>query len=789
MIANIVWGAPDWVLPSVVLLTVAAVFVVWSYARTKTLMSVRCLAGMLKLLGLTALAICLVEPLLHSERPQPGANMFIILADSSESLQVADKQGNKTRAERVQTVLKPKSSWQSRLGQDFELRRYSFDNQLRSVTDFSELSIDGAGSALHTALGTLARRFRKRPVAGILLFTDGNATDWQDPLAGQSSWTWAEMPPVFPVVLGGETTKRDIRLGQVSVSHSNFEQAPVTIRAELTGHGYQGREIVVQLLDHEDQVIEEETIQGPQDGRSVAHRFQVRPPTAGVHFYRVRAIAKAETAAWEDAKKSREATLANNTRHIAVNRREGPYRILYVSGRPNWEFKFLNRAVHEDEEIQLAALLRIAKREPKFVYLGRDGGNRSNPLFRGAEDGKDETAESYDQPVLLRLGVRDESELRDGFPKTADVLYGFDAVVLDDLEAEFFTRDQMTLLHHFVSRRGGGLIMLGGQESFVKGQYQRTPIGELLPVYLDKVPPAAEEQSYKLALNREGWLQPWMRLRVTEDEEKERLAKMAGFLTLNRISHIKPGAQVLAHATNRTGDEHPALVTQRFGRGRTAAVLIGDLWRWGMRREEEEPDDLARAWRQMMRWIVADVPRRVEIEVQKQSLDAREAVQLLVRVSDEEFQPLDNAKVKIGVTTPGGESVELTAEASLTEAGVYHATFAPREAGPYLAHAVVSGADQSDVGEQKIGWTAQPKLDEFQSVELNRQRLTNLAAKTNGQVIQLNRLDRFVADLPNRKVPITEPRIDPIWHHWMVFVFAISCFIAEWGLRRWKGLA
>ena len=36
----------------------------------------------------------------------------------------------------------------------------------------------------------------------------------------------------------------------------------------------------------------------------------------------------------------------------------------------------------------------------------------------------------------------------------------------------------------FVSARGGGLLILGGQESFTKGKYDQTPLGELSPVYI-----------------------------------------------------------------------------------------------------------------------------------------------------------------------------------------------------------------------------------------------------------------------------------------------------------------
>src|SRR5690606_6858534 len=101
---------------------------------------------------------------------------------------------------------------------------------------------------------------------------------------------------------------------------------------------------------------------------------------------------------------TREATIANNSRIVMVDRGEGPYRVLYVSGRPNWEFKFLRRALDEDMEIRLTALLRIADREPKFEFRGREG-EASNPLFRGFGNQDAEEIERYDQPVLVRLGV------------------------------------------------------------------------------------------------------------------------------------------------------------------------------------------------------------------------------------------------------------------------------------------------------------------------------------------------------------------------------------------------
>ncbi len=122
-------------------------------------------------------------------------------------------------------------------------------------------------------------------------------------------------------------------------------------------------------------------------------------------------------------------------------------------------------------------------------------------------------------------------------------------------------------------------------------------------------------RSYRLSLTREGWLEPWVRLRGAEDDERKRLARMPPFQTLNAVRGVKPGATVLAVSTADGERPMPALVEQRFGRGRCGALLIGDLWRWGLRRPPEPEQDLDKAWRQIVRWLVADVPQRVEVDL------------------------------------------------------------------------------------------------------------------------------------------------------------------------------
>src|SRR5256885_16829901 len=92
-----------------------------------------------------------------------------------------------------------------------------------------------------------------------------------------------------------------------------------------------------------------------------------------------------------------------------------------------------------------------------------------------------------------------------------------------------------------------------------------------------------------------------------------------------------------------------------------------------------------------------------------------------------------------------------------------------------------------DVGRAQAGWTADPAAEVFRSLKPNRVLLETISRQTGGEVIAQDRLDSFAANLPKRKAPITESWTLPLWHRSTVFVFALACFIAEWGLRRWKG--
>ncbi|MCH8118736.1 MAG: hypothetical protein IIC00_03280, partial [Planctomycetes bacterium] len=500
LLGSITIPESPWVWLAVPVLIVTVIILVWSYRRSAETGAVHKTAFCLRLLGMLVLVLCLMEPLWSGRRVKSGANLFVVIADNSSGMNVRDREATLSRGEILQAALKVnKSDWLGTLADNFQVRQYIFDSRLRRTTDFSELIFDGKASAIGVSLRTITERYKGRPLAGVLLMTDGNATDM-----GEQFYDLSGVPPVYPVVIGGRRPLKDISLTNVSVSQTSFEDAPVMIQADVEASGYAGKTIVVSLTENSGKVVERQTQKISRNDEKQVFRFRLRPEKTGVLFYHLNVKEEiAQDKLPDQLEAPSEATMANNKRTLVVDRGKGPYRILYVAGRPNWEYKFLQRAISEDEQVQMVGLLRVARREPKYDWRGHVGED-SNPLFRGFDNKDEEQTEQYDQPVLVRLNTRDAAELRDGFPKTQEELFGYHAVILDDVEAEFFSHDQMELLREFVAERGGGFLMLGGKESFQQGNFNRTPIGQILPVYLDR--PAQQETVTRAYLNltREG---------------------------------------------------------------------------------------------------------------------------------------------------------------------------------------------------------------------------------------------------------------------------------------------
>ncbi len=704
------------------------------------------LCGGLKITGFTLLGLCLLEPRWVGERPREGENLVALLVDEGGGLETRGR-GAAMTAE---------TGWIDDLGDTFQVRAFAFGSETRETESVEGIAFDAGASALGAALRTLAARFAGSPLAAVVVLTDGNATDAVEAVEGS--------PPVFFAV-PDEVATDDVALGAHVVEQTAFEDAPVTVRVPIERRGRAvGLPVAVTLADAAGNVVAGDSVVAGAGGA----RLRFQPTDAGLGFYDLR-VEGAEN----------EVVKQNNARTVLIDRGGGPFRVLYVTGRPNWEYKFLRRALDQDAEVELVGLLRVAKREPKFEWRGR-AGESSNPLFTGF--GEDDEA-GYDQPVRVRLGAEHARELADGFPSEAAGLFRYHALIIDDLEAAFFTAEQLDLVREFVARRGGGFLMLGGVESFAGGDYSGTPVADVVPLGLKA---DGGEPGAALQITREGMLEPWVRLRETEAAEGERVAGMPEFWSVSATVRAKPGAAVLADDPVTAS---PLLATQRFGRGRSAALAVGDLWRWGFR-DPGQREDFEKSWRQMVRWLVADVPGRVSADVVENPVGGTGLLRVRVTVRDAGFQPEPEATVTVRATLPDGSERVLPAVADDGEAGVFWADFRADEPGGYRFAAGATDYASEAIGEALAGFAYDPLGAEFANVGRNNLAVIEpVAAATGGRVLPVSALAELARELPEMEVPLIDRTTVELWHTPWVFLLGIGLLLLEWAIRRERGYA
>ncbi len=87
--------------------------------------------------------------------------------------------------------------------------------------------------------------------------------------------------------------------------------------------------------------------------------------------------------------------------------------------------------------------------------------------------------------ALRTAGMEVRAVPPDGAPKDLLALEEYDCVILDNVPADALSTGVATNLAAYVQDLGGGLVMIGGNESFGAGGWRGSPIEAVLPVVLD----------------------------------------------------------------------------------------------------------------------------------------------------------------------------------------------------------------------------------------------------------------------------------------------------------------
>lgn len=698
----------------------------------------------IRLALLVLLLFCLLRPSLILRAAVPQQNFLGVLIDDSRSMTIADRD-QKPRTDFVQQQLGPDGPLANALSQRFVLRYFRFSSSADRMANASDLKYAGTATHLGQALERARDELSGLPLAGLVMVTDGADTSdaaLDEPLASLK----ARSIPVFPVGVGQDHFERDIQITRVETPRSTLKGTSLAVDVVVSQTGYAGSSVALQVED-EGRIVSSQDVTLPPDGQSATVRVSFTATDAGARLFRFR-IQPQEG----------EQVTQNNTRDAMVEVTDRRERVLYMEGEPRPEAKFVRRAVADDPNLAVTILQRTA--EDKY----------------------------------LRLDVGSPDEVVGGFPKTREELFAYRAIILGSVEAASFSPDQLRMLADFVSKRGGGLLMLGGRRSFSEGGWAGTPVAEVLPVEFEtgaRGATGAAGYFARLAVHptRAGAVFPVTQLAENEKASATKWDGMPTVSAVNVVRTVKPGATVLLTGTTETRQEQVVLAYQRYGRGKALAFPIQDSWMWKMDASIPVEDTThATFWRRLVRWLVDGVPDPVAITTSIDRVEPGEPLKLSAEVVDPAFVEVNDAQVIAKVTSPSGKLSEVPLEWTVSKDGEYRGQFVPDEPGTYEVK-TTAVRDGKELGTGTMHARASAGDAEYFDAAMRSTLLSRLAEETGGRFFTPDN----AASLPEainysgRGVTVVEER--DLWDMPIILIALLGLIGAEWGYRRQRGLA
>jgi uncharacterized membrane protein len=735
--------AGTWLL---LLALLAAAPVIWMYTRARGRSSLRdrIVLVSIRVLIFAVVLFCLFRPKLSVKRVIAQQSYVAVLLDDSRSMRIADDNPNKPRTQFVQDALGTKGQLNRALSDRFKVKYFRFSRDIDRVSDVSKLSYSGTNTHVADAIDQVRQEMSGVPLAGVVVVSDG-ADNSTSGVTNSLLPMKASGVPIYTVGLGRESFDKDIQLSRVQTPARVLLNSALVVDVVVTQNGY-ARDKVDLVVEDDGAIVEKQQITLPPNGEASTVRVAFTAKKAG-----------ARTFTFRIAPKDDEVIKNNNQQRAVVEVQDDREKILYFEGEPRFELKFIRRAVGDDKNLHVVVLQRTA--ENKF----------------------------------LRIDIDTLTELAAGFPVTRDELFKYRAIILGSVEASFFTHDQLQMLNDFVSKRGGGLLALGGRHSFSEGGYLGTPVGEMLPVELEDRPINSEYfDSLKVKPTRAGLTAAATQIAATEKGSEERWQTLPRLTTANAVFRVKPGATLLLSGSSTNSKVEPVVLAyQHYGRGTSFALPVQDTWLWQMHADVPLEDQTHETfWRQLLRQLVHDVPTAVVASASSDQVEAGQRIAITAEVSDSSYLQVNDAAVIATVTPLSGEGdiFQVPLEWSGVRDGEYKGSLVLPQDGPHEIRIEAKRGDKS-LGKDELHINAAPSNAEYFDAHLNSTTLKRMAEETGGRYYTPATASTLAEDISYTGRGDTVREEKDLWDMPALFLLLILLIGSEWVYRRVRGLA
>jgi len=699
----------------------------------------------LQTLLVAILLMLLWQPAITVAELKPQQNIIAVLVDDSRSMAISED-GSTRQAQAVHAL---QNGVLASLNRGFQTRLYRVDAVPARIDSLNALQPNAPSTRIGDSLKQLSEETSDLPIGAVVLLSDGD-----DNAGGISadaiSALRARHIPVHTVGFGRERAEHDVELDDVVVAPRALADSRLAAKITFHQRGYAGAKLNLTIRDvgtGQAKTLAARTVSLGPDGNLQTETLMFDIGGAGARTLEISA-----------APLPGEENKANNTLTRVVNVGSEPRRILYIEGEPRWEFKFIRQAEEDDRMVRIASIVRTSENK------------------------------------IYRQGISNPKELATGFPSRPEDLFVYQGLIIGSVEAGYFTPAQQELIREFVDRRGGGLLMLGGQFSLADGGWNATNLTDLFPTTL----PNRAGTFHREADPRNGATHTTSQLakagadniitRLVDDPAANaaKWKQLPYLMDYEDPGAPKPGAAVLANMSTPEGKTLPLLITENFGRGRSAIMATGGSWRWQMSSPlGDTAHDLF--WQQLLRWLVSDTPGHVAASVPSQVLLDNGAIALTADVRDPQFIPARDVKVEAHILGPSGVGAVIEMAPVPDHPGQFQAAWSAPKPGAYLTE-VTALRNGTELGRDVLTFQRMDGVAENFHTEQNRDLLERLATQTGGQYWKPADLGKLAASIPFSEAGVTVRETKDLWDLPLVFLVLLLLRFSEWWLRRKWGI-
>jgi hypothetical protein len=455
-----------------------------------------------------------------------------------------------------------------------------------------------------------------------------------------------------------------------------------------------------------------------------------------------------------------EAETSDNRFEVWVDVEERRREVLFLESQPTWEGKFVRRALEDDPSFHVDYVARVSK---------------AAELAQPSAEVPEGAPVPAPKVSTIRAALADAARLD-----------RYDAVVLGPLDASELGAADVERLASFVSSRGGGLVVLGGNAYAGSILSSRGLLADLLPAAVPassfgpKERASAEPKTtVRLRPATGAERTPAFAALGTEPERALEQLRPLGDDYL-RLGALKPGATALAIDGAARSDPKPVLLAaQPFGAGRVTLVAPSDTWRLAVGAPDELASAAARIWTGLVAWSAAGAEDPITVRVASARVAAGEPVRAELVVRTPTFEPVAATSVaarceRTGVPDEAPFGVAFAAAPAAP--GVYVASVAPPAPGTWTITAESGGRSVAATVE-----AVAPDADRSRPDPVRSARFADAVRARGGSVVSSDRasevVDALGAPEPGRRSVISHPARSPWWGLAALLVFCAEIFV------------